>query len=99
MIRNPKVVRAVALYLLIQFTTSIIYPSVSFALTSGPSQPEFSSFEPVATTNMVDEFSSLIICHYWRFQALRAAVILYHFHIIVVPVPRRKRHGLDMVGH
>ncbi|SKC59328.1 hypothetical protein [Ohtaekwangia koreensis] len=57
MIRNPKIVRAVALYFLIQFTTSIVYPSVSFALTSGPSQPEFSSFEPVATTNMVDEFS------------------------------------------
>jgi len=27
------------------------------ALTSGPSQPEFSSFEPVASTNMVDEFT------------------------------------------
>ncbi|WP_254085431.1 hypothetical protein [Dawidia cretensis] len=26
-------------------------------MTSGPSQPEFSSFEPVATTNMVDEFT------------------------------------------
>jgi hypothetical protein len=32
-------------------------PSFSFGLTSGPSQPEFSSFEPVATTNMVSDFS------------------------------------------
>src|SRR4051812_4048441 len=35
----------------------IVCPSVSFALTSGPAQPEFSSFEPVATTNMVNEFT------------------------------------------
>ena len=29
----------------------------AYALTGGPSSPEFSSFEPVATTNMVNEFS------------------------------------------
>ncbi|MDP2387573.1 MAG: hypothetical protein Q8M29_14445 [Bacteroidota bacterium] len=34
-----------------------IYPSSMWALTSGPSSPEFSSFEPVTTTSMVDEFS------------------------------------------
>ncbi len=34
-----------------------LFPSFVFALTSGPSQPEFSSFEPVATTNMVNEYS------------------------------------------
>jgi hypothetical protein len=33
------------------------FATISWALTSGPSQPEFSSFEPVATTNMVNEFS------------------------------------------
>jgi hypothetical protein len=32
-------------------------PTISFALTSGPAQPEFSSFEPVATTNMVNDFT------------------------------------------
>lgn len=32
-------------------------PLVALALTSGPTQPEFSSFEPVATTNMVSEFT------------------------------------------
>ncbi len=41
---------------LIMFTESF-YPTVTFALTSGPSAPEFSSFEPVATTTMVNEFS------------------------------------------
>src|SRR5205823_14160980 len=32
-------------------------PLVSYALTSGPMQPEFSSFEPVGTTDMVDAFT------------------------------------------
>ena len=32
-------------------------PTVTFALTGGPAAPEFSSFEPVTTTSMVDEFS------------------------------------------
>ncbi len=37
--------------------SEIIFPTASFALTSGPASPEFSSFEPVATTNMVNEFT------------------------------------------
>jgi hypothetical protein len=57
MIRNPRILRAISLFLLIQFVTQLFFPGVSFALTSGPSQPEFSSFEPVSSTNMVDEFS------------------------------------------
>ncbi len=35
----------------------IVFPTVSMALTSGPSSPEFGSFEPVATNNMVDPFT------------------------------------------
>lgn len=33
------------------------FPAFAWALTSGPSQPEFSSFEPVGTVKMVDEFT------------------------------------------
>lgn len=33
------------------------FPSVSWALTSGPSQPEVQSFEPIGTSDMVDLFS------------------------------------------
>jgi len=33
------------------------FPTVSFALTGGPSQPEFTSFEPIATTDMVNEYT------------------------------------------
>ncbi len=32
-------------------------PAISYALTSGPSQPEMKGFEPVGTSNMVDPFS------------------------------------------
>ncbi|MEO1438567.1 MAG: hypothetical protein AAFV80_23710, partial [Bacteroidota bacterium] len=43
------------------FLVSIIFqtafPLGAFALTSGPSQPEFQEFEPVTTTQMVDLFS------------------------------------------
>lgn len=46
-----------ALFLTVIMLFETIFPSVSLALTSGPSTPEFSSFEPVATTNMVNEFS------------------------------------------
>jgi len=35
----------------------ILAPLESFALTSGPSQPEMQSFEPVGTTNLVDPFT------------------------------------------
>lgn len=35
----------------------LIFPCYVFALTSGPSQPEVQSFEPVGTTEMVDMFT------------------------------------------
>lgn len=33
---------------------SVVFPTTAFALTAGPSQPEFQSFTPVTTTNMVN---------------------------------------------
>ncbi len=43
--------------LLLIFTTELIQPATTFALTTGPTQPEVLSFEPVGTTDMVDMFS------------------------------------------
>ncbi|HMT27638.1 MAG TPA: hypothetical protein PKD91_00020 [Bacteroidia bacterium] len=37
--------------------SQILFPTIAYALTSGPGSPEFSSFEPVATTDMVNVFS------------------------------------------
>jgi len=58
-LRIKKNVRIVACFLLLDMLASIFMPAIHgvYALTSGPGSPEFSSFEPVATTNMVDPFS------------------------------------------
>jgi len=52
-----KVYRLTAKILLLAMTYQLVYPLKSLALTTGPSQPEVQSFEPVGTTDMVDMFS------------------------------------------
>lgn len=52
-----KYTKGIALYLAISMLFQIFYPGVSMALTSGPSQPEVQSFEPVTTNQMVDPFT------------------------------------------
>ena len=54
---NKKVMKATARVLLFVFTYQLVLPTISFALTTGPSQPEVHGFEPVGTTDMVDMFS------------------------------------------
>jgi hypothetical protein len=54
---NPIYRKKIALVLLVNFTASVFWPSSALALTSGASSPEFSSFEPVATTNLVNDFT------------------------------------------
>ena len=39
------------------FFTTVILPTATYAVTSGPSQPEISSFASIDTSNMVDLFS------------------------------------------
>lgn len=56
-IRNNRETRFVAFFLAINILAEIISPSVAFALTSGPSQPEVESFTPINTSEMVDLFS------------------------------------------
>lgn len=46
-----------ALCLTLNIVFEIIQPTVSLALTEGPSQPEVQSFEPINTTQMVDLFT------------------------------------------
>jgi hypothetical protein len=57
MIRNVKLRRAVAVSLTLLMFNQIITPTVALALTAGPTAPEFSSFTPVATTDMVSLFT------------------------------------------
>src|SRR5580765_8044757 len=54
---KKKFLRTVALTLVISILSEIAFPTVAWALTGGPSQPEVQSFEPVGTSEMVDVFS------------------------------------------
>ncbi|MCE2504184.1 MAG: hypothetical protein J4G05_09040 [Chlorobi bacterium] len=52
---NRSLLKATARVVLVAFLFEALAPAVSlWALTGGPTQPEFSSFEPVTTTNMVN---------------------------------------------
>lgn len=55
---KSRIVRFTAKVMICVMGYQVIIPATSlFALTSGPSQPEVQSFEPVGTTEMVDLFS------------------------------------------
>jgi hypothetical protein len=49
--------QAIARFLLLVVTCQIGSPLVTWALTSGPTQPEFAGFSPVAATDMVNKFT------------------------------------------
>ena len=49
--------RIVASFLIVSILNQVFFPSVSLALTSGPAQEEYASFEPASTSDMVDLFS------------------------------------------
>ncbi len=49
--------KVISVYLIINLLFNLCFPSISLALTSGAASPEFSSFEPVTTTDMVDPFT------------------------------------------
>lgn len=54
---KQKLYRIIAVWLVLTMLSNYCLPVAAWALTSGPGQPEFSSFEPVGTTDMVDLYS------------------------------------------
>jgi hypothetical protein len=56
-IRKKKAFKILAAYLALSMLAEIVMPLRAFALTSGPAQPEFASFEPMSTSEMVDMYS------------------------------------------
>ena len=56
-LRNRRTRKSIALTLILLMVIQVATPLSSYALTSGPAQPEFSSFEPATTVNMVNEFT------------------------------------------
>ncbi|MEP6748959.1 MAG: hypothetical protein ABJB86_14605, partial [Bacteroidota bacterium] len=55
--RLINIKKPVAAFMLFIFTCNTLWPSVGYALTSGPAQPEMKGFEPAGTANLVDAFS------------------------------------------
>ncbi len=53
-VRKGKFTKIVACYLALQLVISTVQPTAVYALTSGPSQPEFNSFTPIGTSDMVN---------------------------------------------
>lgn len=49
-----KTIRFIAAFLTINMLYYTFYPTIAYALTSGPTAPEATSFEPVDTTDMVN---------------------------------------------
>ncbi len=49
--------RSIALTLALIIFFSTVHPSVAWALTSGPAQPEFATFTPFEQTSLVDNFT------------------------------------------
>jgi hypothetical protein len=56
-LRNSFLARCLASFLLTTFVSQMCFPTLSMALTSGPSQPEVQSFQAANTTDMVNLFS------------------------------------------
>lgn len=52
-----NVYKKVAILMLLIMVLEMVAPTVAYALTDGPTQPETHAFEPVGTTEMVDLFS------------------------------------------
>lgn len=56
-IQKSKFIKFFAAFMALNLVVEIISPLQVYAITSGPSQPEVQSFEPVGTNQMVDVFS------------------------------------------
>jgi hypothetical protein len=54
MIRNRALLKGIATFFILETIISTIAPTISWALTSGPTAPEATSFEPVDTTDLVN---------------------------------------------
>jgi hypothetical protein len=55
--KKKKLIRMVSAWVALSLFSQYAFPVAAYALTSGPGQPEFSSFEPVGTSDMVDLYS------------------------------------------
>lgn len=78
--RRKKI--AICLSVLMLYQT--LFPTFALALTSGPTLPEFTSFEPVHSTNMVDKFSG---------------DFMYNLPVLNVPGPNGSGYSMSLSYH
>ncbi len=83
-IKFNRLQKTLALITALSIINSSIMPTMVMALTSGPAQPEFSSFEPVATTNMVNEFTG---------------DFTYNLPVLEVPGPHGSGYSMSLSYH
>ena len=60
MVRNLRDSRSIRIWSIVMSMTilfQLVFPTMSYALTGGPSQPEVNSFTPIGTSDMVDPFT------------------------------------------
>src|SRR5688572_28805129 len=55
MIRSRILLKSIAVFLILETLVSTVAPTISWALTAGPTAPEFSSFVPWDHSNVVNQ--------------------------------------------
>lgn len=82
--RQHTAFKSVVFTLLASFLVQCFIPAIAVALTNGPTQPEFSVFEPVGTTNMVNEFTG---------------AFTYNIPVVSIPGPNGSGYALSLSYH
>ncbi len=82
--RTSTSTKTLATCVLFSFLLEFILPVTVFSLTSGPSQPEFGDFEPVATNGMVNEFSGQFT---------------YNLPVVDIPGPNGSGYAMSLSYH
>jgi len=82
--RLPAFYRRLARFLLIVLFIQLVYPPAAYALTGGPAQPEFSTFENVNTSEMVNPFTG---------------DFTYNLPVITIPGPQGSSYPIGLSYH
>ncbi len=83
-LRNTPLLRRLAFLLVCTLLSEVCVPAAAYALTSGPHSPEYSSFEPVSTTDMVN---------------LTSGEFVYNLPVLSIPGPDGGGYGLSLSYH
>lgn len=81
---HSRMFRSIAATVAATMILQTLSPLAAHALTGGPAQPEFSSFEPVATTDMVNTFTGQFT---------------YNLPIISIPGPNGSGYSMSLSYH